>query len=79
MKTRGKVPVGDKRRVVVLATAKYSVPAGTSKKVVLKLSTRSRVLLLTVAAASKVVLVAKVRDTVGNKATIKTKAKLPLP
>ena len=79
MRTRGKVPVGNKRKVVVLATAKYSVPAGTSKKVVLKLSTKSRVLLLTVAAASKVVLVAKVRDTVGNKATIKTKAKFPLP
>ena len=38
VKTRGKVPVDGKKKVVVLGSATYSVKAGTTKKVVVKLS-----------------------------------------
>ena len=79
VKTRGKVPVDGKKKVVVLATAKFSVATGTTKAVTIKLSTKYAKLVRKVADARKLKLVAKVKDTVGNKATVTTKATLKLP
>ena len=79
IKTRSKVPVGGKKKVVVLGSATYSVKAGTTKRVVVKLSAKNQKLVRQVADARKLRLVAKVKDAVGNRATTKKKATLKLP
>ena len=68
-----------KKKRVVLGTATYSIKAGVTKKVTVKLSAKNQKLVAKNADARKLLLKAKVADTVGNKATIKQKAKLALP
>ena len=79
LKTRGKVPFKGKKKVVVLASAKFSIAAGDTKKLKLKLNDKYFALVKHVADARKVRLVAKVKDAVGNGTTVKKKAKLKLP
>ena len=79
MRTRDKVSVDGKKKKVVLGTTTYSIQAGATKKVTIKLSAKNQKLVTKNADARKLLLKAKVADTVGNKATIKQKAKLTLP
>ena len=80
MKTRGKVNVDGKKKVVILGRAKYSDPGRRHQEGRPSSSApRTRNWSRKVADARKLRLVAKVKDAVGNRATIKKKATLKLP
>jgi hypothetical protein len=79
IKTRDKVRFDGTLRVVTLATARFSLAAGTTRSIRLVFSDRMVQLLERKAGARKLKLVAKVKDALGNKATIRKKARLALP
>ncbi len=78
IKTRSKVLYQGGKRKVLLGTASFSVPAGKTVTVRVKLGPEKVRLVKRNPAARKVLLVAKVRDTAGNKGTVRKKAAISL-
>jgi hypothetical protein len=78
LKTRTKVHFGGKKAKVKLGSATYQVPAGSTRKVVVKLSDKILALVTKNPDARKILVVAKVKDTAGNSARVKQKATLKL-
>jgi hypothetical protein len=79
VRTRGKVQYAGRNRVVLLATASYSIRAGRTKAVVVKFSGPIMRLLRTKPAARQLRLVATVKDGAGNHAIVTRLATLRLP
>jgi hypothetical protein len=79
VKTRGTVSFQGKKKVVTLATANFSIAAGATKRIRVKFSDKMVELVTKNPDARKLRLVAKVKDTAGNKATVRKKATLRLP
>ena len=79
MRTRGKVEVDGKLKVLTLGRATYSIASGSTKKVTIKLTAANAKLVRKIAKARKLRLVAKVGDAAGNQAIVKALAKLKLP
>ena len=79
LSTRGKVRSGGKKRIVLLAKAKFSAGAGKSAKVKLRLSAAGRKLLRKVPAARKLKLKVTVSDSAGNKANLSRNLKAKGP
>ena len=64
-----------RKKPVQLAKAKYSIAAGKTSKVTIKLKRPGLKLLRTRKAARKIIVTASVRDTAGNSATVRKNLK----
>jgi hypothetical protein len=71
LRTRGKVSFGNGKRRVILATARFNVSAGKTKRLTLTLAPAKADLVRGDPNAARVLAIARVRDAAGNRATIR--------
>jgi hypothetical protein len=67
---------GGRARLVVLATGRFSLSAGETARVRLRLSRRKAGLVRARARARRVVAIARVRDAAGNRATVRKRMRI---
>jgi hypothetical protein len=78
LRTRGKVSFGGRQRTVVLATARFSIAAGKTKRLTLTPSPGKAELVRTDPNARRLLAIARVRDNAGNRAEIRQRKHLAL-
>ncbi|HEV2727968.1 MAG TPA: hypothetical protein VGV34_06715, partial [Solirubrobacterales bacterium] len=79
LRTRKRVELGGGKRLVVMAKRKFSIGAGKTARLTVRLNPRKASLLQTEPATRSLLAIARVRDGAGNRATVRKRLHIALP